>query len=104
MKNRKNMLTYIVAALSILVTSASSSPGAAPAPAPAKLHGRAHARRVHHPVTVEILNPAGLLGWWHVGPEHRSHHATIRSIAAGSPHTGRLPQRQPLPGCSRTSS
>jgi len=30
MKNRKSILTYIVAALSILVTSASSSPGAPP--------------------------------------------------------------------------
>jgi hypothetical protein len=30
MKNRKNILTYIVAALSILVTLASSSPGAPP--------------------------------------------------------------------------
>jgi hypothetical protein len=39
MKNRKNILTYIVAALSILVTSASSSPGAPPLQPPQNYTG-----------------------------------------------------------------
>jgi hypothetical protein len=39
MKNRKNILTYIVAAFSILVTSASSSPGARPLPPPQNYTG-----------------------------------------------------------------
>jgi hypothetical protein len=39
MKNRKNVLTYVVAALSILVTSASSSPGAPPLQPPQNYTG-----------------------------------------------------------------
>jgi len=39
MKNRKSILTYIVAALSILVTSASSSPGAPPLQPPQNYTG-----------------------------------------------------------------
>jgi hypothetical protein len=39
MKNRKNILTYIVAALAILVTSANSSPGAPPLQPPQNYTG-----------------------------------------------------------------
>ena len=39
MKNKKNILTYIVATLSILVTSASSSPGAPPLQPPQNYTG-----------------------------------------------------------------
>ena len=45
MKNRKNILTYIVAAVAILVTSASSSLGMRRS-SPANLHWQAYARRV----------------------------------------------------------
>ena len=52
MKNRKNILTYIVAALSILVTSASSSPGA---------HGQTYHGTLTHGEFIscdgQILNP-----------------------------------------------
>jgi len=65
MKNRKNILTYIVAAVSILVTSATSSPGAPPLQPPQNYTGMlTHGEFIS--CDGQVLNPPAYLvdGTW----------------------------------------
>ncbi len=65
MKNRKNILTYIIAALSILVISASSSPGATPLQPPQNYTGML-TRGEFVSCEGQVLNPPAYLvdGTW----------------------------------------
>ena len=96
MKNRKNILTYIVAAVATLVTSASSSLGAPPLQPPQNYTGRlTHGEFVS--CEGQILNPPAYAvgGTWVLNIEQDD---ATTGPAAGSPHNGRLPRRQQLHG------
>ena len=94
-KNRKNILPNIVAALAILVTSASWSPAAPPIPPPQNYSGTlTHAEFIT--CTGQVLNPPAysVEGTWVLKIDRATQ---AQRPAAGLPDDGRLPRRPTLP-------
>ncbi len=84
MRNRKNIVTYVVAALSILVTSASSSPAA-----PAQTY---HGTLTGGTFYCDGIPAAGFIGHRQLEREHRSKtpaQVTLNVFYDGSHHSWR---------------